>query len=1049
MNRMIVSLLLAAILLIGTLIALQAKPDNFAGEPAAVLSQTAVPAGVHNLQTTENGLSFDLSATEPIFSEAGQMLIAGLNAVVNQPGAPELPYYATYIALPPEAEMQISVEAVETTAVARTYIQPVPQPVLDYANTDGDESVPETAVLPDAGKRLPNPAIYRQNNPFPGTAYTLSAPVYARDMRLVRLNLFPLQYNPLFNELQQSQFKVTITFSGGRFNALNPAPSQNDSFQQNMAGQILNFDQARNWRSLPASAQTANTLPLGRELYKIELHQDGVYEISGADLAAAGMDTANVDPAAIEMAYRGEPVAYQLLDNGDAVFDDSDVIRFYGWAVSDTRREKQFLNENVFWLWADGTPATITATANLPGPATVTTYTASLTREDENLFFSTWTSNWDAYANEADSWYWQYMTKNTRYPDEPLTLTLTNIITNPALTAAYTVEIMTKEFGAVRQYEITTCLNSYPQCEQTAWAGRNNLNITGTVPITALAEGGNTFQVNLDSPAGDYVRVYLNRITVDFPRYLRAENDQIIFPDEIGGRKLAVGGFTTNNPADILVWDITDRRQPTAVTLTNSDISADAGSYTIALGRSASAPQTFIAATVTNTLTSAAMSISQYNSPATMLPPGGGAEWLAITHGRFTNQANTLAAHRQNPAYGGLQTHVVNVEDIINVYGFGRAMPEAIQAYLRDALTWPLPPSYVLLFGDGVVAPRNLDCTHTSCGSYKDSNGDTQLLWDKDAENLVPTDMLFVDRFQGLIPSDYTYTLLSGSDELPDLALGRLAAETTAEADAIVGKIIKYEENLIDPSYYASAPWQKRIMFVADNTDEGGDFCASNEAAGAFIPDDYEQIHLCLPEDTVTATNTLRDAMYEEILNQNGISIMNYRGHGSSQSWAGSGGILNTSKTHEYDDNSGTWVPVDHTNSFWDNQSKPVVIISADCLDGHFGWPGKTGLGERFLMKGDPANGDFSGTAAHWSSSGLGYTFEHTVLVNSFYTAIFEQDNTRIGDAVNYAKVYYHGVYDGSESLSELYSFNLQGDPAMYIVNWHDTVYLPAIMKGS
>jgi hypothetical protein len=113
---------------------------------------------------------------------------------------------------------------------------------------------------------------------------------------------------------------------------------------------------------------------------------------------------------------------------------------------------------------------------------------------------------------------------------------------------------------------------------------------------------------------------------------------------------------------------------------------------------------------------------------------------------------------------------------------------------------------------------------------------------------------------------------------------------------------------------------------------------------------------------------------------------------------------------------------------FWQNYDNPIVILSADCLDGYFTYAGIPGLGETYLkLNADPVLGS-RGTAAHWSSTGLGTTFEHTALMLGFYEGLYEQGYTTIGDAIDYAKLVY---YLGGYQVAELYSFLLQGDPAM------------------
>ena len=107
------------------------------------------------------------------------------------------------------------------------------------------------------------------------------------------------------------------------------------------------------------------------------------------------------------------------------------------------------------------------------------------------------------------------------------------------------------------------------------------------------------------------------------------------------------------------------------------------------------------------------------------------------------------------------------------------------------------------------------------------------------------TDLVYEDRFQGLIPSDHTMVLLTGDDLVPDMAIGRITADTLDEAKAAVSKIILYEQTQL-----AGANWQNNLLFVADNADDGGDFYAENLTTVAnHIPDNYNVNQLYLLTD--------------------------------------------------------------------------------------------------------------------------------------------------------------------------------------------------------
>jgi hypothetical protein len=158
-------------------------------------------------------------------------------------------------------------------------------------------------------------------------------------------------------------------------------------------------------------------------------------------------------------------------------------------------------------------------------------------------------------------------------------------------------------------------------------------------------------------------------------------------------------------------------------------------------------------------------------------------------------------------------------------------------------------------------------------------------------------------------------------------------------------------------------------------------------------------------------------------VNDHGASILNYRGHGSDQNWAGTSGsppILTAGST-----------------GFWQNISRLLVILSADCLDGYFVHSHSSALGESFMRLSD------RGSVAHWSSSGLGFTYKHRILHSAFSDGVFRKHLNSMGDAVNFAKNEY---YQSGGDDSKLVSFILLGDPAMKLLPFED-VLLPVMMS--
>lgn len=966
---LIATTVLLLLLIAGTIYALSptALPSS-ARHPA----QPATP--VHIITSNSERLQFALQTPRFQANAGHEISIAGLNQSLAQPGAPALPYYATYIALPPEAEITVQVQAYQIMETAVHPIPPAPDMLFDLADGVGVAGPPQKVYQQDS-------AVYGRDALYPDALFTVSEPMYYRDIRLVALQLFPARYNPATGRLWQAQnLEVTVSFSGARYHGLQSSPHHNNKGLEQL---ILNYDASHSWRSLPANVINAVTtdLPIGAETFKITVNQDGIYQVCQPELAAAGMNVGSVNPNTIQMLYRGENFSYQFIGNSNNSFEAHECIRFYGWKFEGPRTEKQFVTDNVYWLWANGTANRITEAPNQPAGSLRTSVWYTQTKEPELDYSSTWTDQWHTFDNEPDAFYWERI--NTGVSSRSYTIELPDPVTSAAPAASLLLEFMSPVGTSAPVFTVSASLNGAPNPATRTWNGPRNVNAIGSVPAGFLQNGVNNVAVDFNLGA----RIFLNRITVEYMRHLIAVNDQFILIDEVGGNPLQVSGFSNSNA---LVWNISDLLAPVAL-----DMSTGVSGGTYTFGQNHAGGSKFIATTTDNIKT--VLGIEEY-VPPNLNPPDGRTEWLLITHPSLLTPATQLAAHRANAQFGGLDTQIVNIQDIINQYGYGLPLPAAVRNYLMYALgNWTVAPSYVVMFGDAHLNPRRLPCA-VNCGS---------IVWDLDAPYLVMTDLPFIDRFQGMVPSDHTFVLLAGNDPLADMAIGRIAVEDTAQAANAVRKIITYES---DPD---TTPANPPFLFIADNDDpQAGYFCAENMLTASRIPASFLKQHICQGTAAYPDSGAVRNAMFPAI--NAGVHVVNYRGHGGRLRWAGgSDPIMTTADT-----------------VYWENENKPAVILSADCLDGHFAWPASVEASiSEVYQRYDFMNRSY-GSAATWSSTGLGFTFEHTILHGGFYDGLFLAYGKTMGNAISYAKLHY---YQGGHHASELYTFTLQGDPAMQL----------------
>ncbi len=405
-------LALAAVLVALLLLPSLTRADLQHEAPRDASSAQSESATSRILHSDDAGISFELITPPLNIAEDGSLQVNGLGESIIDPGSPDLPYFSTFIALPPEASITVEVSESDLTRLSSLNVPPVPLVQLQGEEAvQGDDLVfAPGSITEQAPEYTKNQTIYGNDAPFPGDSYQLSDPMYLRDMRIVELKLFPVQYNPLQKRVTQAlRMIVNIRFSDANFDDLHPESDYVESQEAAWRENVINYDQAREWRSLPQGMTDTQAvkLPLGTNTFKFEVDRDGIYEIAGTDLAAMGMSLP-VNPATLQMMNDGKSVAHRFIDvNNNQQFDAADIIRFYGWAFDGSRQEKLFVAKNVYWLWAGGTASQVPSVNNQAGSGTtITSFEESITRQDELIFSSNWAIKWDQSPNDPTNWHW-------------------------------------------------------------------------------------------------------------------------------------------------------------------------------------------------------------------------------------------------------------------------------------------------------------------------------------------------------------------------------------------------------------------------------------------------------------------------------------------------------------------------------------------------------------------------------------------------------------------------------------------------------------------
>jgi len=655
--------------------------------------------------------------------------------------------------------------------------------------------------------------------------------------------------------------------------------------------------------------------------------------------------------------------------------------------------EQKYTDERVYWLDIGGIPGpriddvSAEPIGDLTQPADFPT---TLHAEQSKLWWTLHTLTLDT----QDTWFWDRLQPIGTGTGITRTFPYTVPDPAPGFTATLRLEEISRAWndGITPDHRTTISLNGVLLAD-TTWDGKGRKVFTATVPMGLLATGVNTVTVGALNPPGVVGDdVYVNYWELDYRRRFRAWQGQLDFRAEnTGPHEYQVGGWTSEQVA---IWDISDPDRPRR--LVGASVVLNESSEIQVRFRAEDLAGAHYWLQADSALT---RPTSLRLRPSTGLrEPASGADAVIIAPANLRPAAERLADwHRAH----GRRALVADIQDVYDEFNDGLLHPKAIPAMLAWATAhWPgPPPAYLTLVGDG----------HWNFKSFNPT------LYPPEP-NPIPPYLAWADPWQGEVPADALYGDLDG-DGLPDLAVGRLAVNTLAEAQAVVDKIIAYDETA------RTQPWQRRALFIADNPDEAGDFPAlSDEMIQQTLPPDLIPRRVYLPgrppavpatqAEIIAARAAISDAL------RSGVWLVQYSGHGALDRWAA----------------EQVWRAADVPGLH--NAPLLPIVMTFNCLDGYFAYPGHPSIAE--LMQRQPDGGSIAAI----SPAGLGLTDDQHAFRLLLMDTSFNVGVRELGQALLLAKQRFY-TQRGANYLIKTMMF--YGDPAMRLPRGLTWTYLPLV----
>ncbi|MBE0645437.1 MAG: hypothetical protein IH600_15240 [Bacteroidetes bacterium] len=729
------------------------------------------------------------------------------------------------------------------------------------------------------------------------------------------------------------------------------------------------------------AALAAPAAKAGDALLRIGTMKEGICRITYDDFLAAGFNPTGVDPALFRLTLMGEEIPLELSGTSDGSFDAGDAMLFFAPRKAGENGEylDVWTDEQVFLLGWNGAPglrwhAKDVAPTSHPSAVTMDAFPMRVHLEEDHEYHRGDFELNDMLITkqvEGETWIWGYLLKRdgTQKKDS---IRARFDASSPAARKGL---LRIRARGASRDTSLLrAAINGVTIGEQRIGTYQT-VTAEWTIPAGLLLPAGNELLITNvglvvcppENPACSIERFYVDWAELQYATAFASASTPLHID--------ASARYAGNTPPADFLFSIPDaggavKGYDIAMGSRFENIDRSGGAARMALDSSGryflySENDIFSPASVSR------ITIPEYISGTTQ------ADYLLVTHRDFLAQAQRLADYRRQ--HDGYSTLIADVDDIYNAYNFGRKSPAAIRAFVKDAWErWPAPrPRFLLLLGDAS--------------------------WDARQKKESSTKVDYVPAYGNPVSDNYYVNFAEQSlDASPSLAVGRIPAETGAQADAVIDKIIAYESA-------PSQPWDDRILFSVGGENSFEQDFQLWPIVDALI---YNWVEPYCLESHVIIKKTLDFVSYDDLdtliheVNE-GVSWFFFVGHGGTR-------VID--------------VGVERPDIF-DNVDKYIFFVTMSCNTAHFAEPFETGLNERFVMS--PRNG----AIAALGTSGLGLIDVDYRLSRAMFRAMVDSGVRNYGEMVAFGKrelVRSYGIGD-QNSINTVNQVTLLGDPATHI----------------
>ena len=723
------------------------------------------------------------------------------------------------------------------------------------------------------------------------------------------------------------------------------------------------------------------------EYIKIGVAKDGIYRISYEDLIEFNNDIGNILPNTFQMFLKGEEIPIYVFGEENKIFNSGDYIEFIGRANKGGKHREigkfnepyneymdRYTDTTVYWLTWNGQLGkrvnTITLEDNKNNSADTIKYYTEISHYEKNLWFDFVTQNQLRRENpnwiENKTWHEggisvgsnnkNFFVSNV-YPNKQFKIfvKLQNWVSNINSDA----HLLALGVNNLNDIQDSTYLNKY---EKTILEYNGNSNL--------LIEGNN--KLNIYSYKTDAVinKCFFDWHEIEYPRYLSLDDKYLnfSFPNSVSGNyNIKITNVKTNN---LSFWKkgkvfeklIIDNVENSNLIFFDSIKTND--NYYLTEIELINKPKIYY--------------LKKFDDQSN---PTLQADYITITHKKFINKANEYNLFLSEKY--GIQTILIDIDDIYDNYSYGFFDPEAIKEFLINTKnSWKLPrPKYVFLIGSATY----------------DYYGNKNKYFNNDkVYNYVPS-------FGAPISDNWFVTEDSLGVANQFMSIGRLPIKSIEEFDRYFEK----HKNYLDVEFDG---WNKRYILFSSGDGENDSELKALKNVNDFVIDNYisqrpiggNYFHFYKTSNPKSDFGPFSDDYFQNAIDSGAVFI-SYLGHSGTRIW----------------DNS-----IIEPSQLINKKNRSVLVTDFGCSTAKFGEPDIESFSQLFTLSEEGQAIQYIG------NSSLGFFSIATEFPKLFYKTILSDSVYRVSDALNTSKKEFRNKFGNNDYYKLLlYTNTLIGDP--------------------